>query len=57
VAPDRALTAEQQALLDARGQARARKDFAEADRLRQALSAQGVLVKDGAGGRQEVSFP
>jgi cysteinyl-tRNA synthetase len=53
----RTLTPEQQTLLDARAAARARKDFAEADRLRGALSAQGVLVKDGSSGQQEVFFP
>lgn len=36
-----------QKLVDARNLARARKDFAEADRMRAELSAMGVLLKDG----------
>jgi cysteinyl-tRNA synthetase len=51
----RALTADEQALLDARLAARRAKDFAEADRLRGLLRATGVLVKDAKDG-QEVSF-
>jgi len=39
-----------QALLDARDGARAAKDFATADGLRDLLAAQGVEVMDGAGG-------
>ena len=39
-------TAEIEALVEARGQARAAKDFAEADRLRDALTAIGVTVED-----------
>jgi len=51
----RDLTAAERALVDARLAARARKDFAEADRLRAELGKSGVLVKDGKGG-QEISF-
>ena len=40
------MTPEEQSLLDARLAARRSKDFAEADRLRAALAAKGVLVKD-----------
>lgn len=49
------VTAEQQALIDARAAARAGKDWAESDRLRDVLAAEGVLVKDTPDG-QEVSF-
>jgi cysteinyl-tRNA synthetase len=55
LAPTRRLSAEDQALVDARRDARARRDFAEADRLRQALAKRGVLVKDTKDG-QDVSF-
>jgi cysteinyl-tRNA synthetase len=34
------------ALLDARQAARERKDYAESDRIRDALSAAGVVVED-----------
>jgi cysteinyl-tRNA synthetase len=37
-----------QELLDARAKARANKDYAESDRLRDLLTAMGVAVKDGA---------
>ena len=37
-----------QELLDARAKARANKDYAESDRLRDVLTAMGVAVKDGA---------
>jgi cysteinyl-tRNA synthetase len=37
-------------LLDARARARSRGDFAEADRIRDQLTAIGVRVEDGAGG-------
>ncbi|MDJ0974571.1 MAG: cysteine--tRNA ligase [Planctomycetota bacterium] len=50
-----ALTPEQQALLDARDAARAAKDWAESDRLRDALAAEGIAVKDGKDG-QTVSY-
>ena len=53
--PARRVTPEEQALLDARLAARRAKDWAEADRLRAALAAQGVLVKDVKDG-QEVTF-
>jgi cysteinyl-tRNA synthetase len=41
--------AEIDALVVAREEARARRDFAEADRLRDELKARGVTVEDGAG--------
>jgi len=37
-------------LVEARSEARRRKDWAEADRIRDELSAMGILVEDGAGG-------
>ncbi|MBK1672249.1 cysteine--tRNA ligase [Ectothiorhodospira shaposhnikovii] len=39
-----------QALIEARLEARRRKDFAEADRIRDALKEQGVVLEDGPGG-------
>jgi cysteinyl-tRNA synthetase len=51
-APDAALAPEDQALLDARAAARAAKDFAASDRLRDALALRGIMVKDGKGGQQ-----
>ncbi|MEM9611079.1 MAG: cysteine--tRNA ligase [Actinomycetota bacterium] len=42
--------AEIDALVEARGAARAAKDFAEADRLRDELAARGIVLEDGAGG-------
>jgi len=51
----REVTAEQRALIAARAAARAGKDWAEADRLRDVLAAEGVLVKDTPAG-QEISF-
>ncbi len=51
----RELTVAERALVNARLAARARKDFAEADRLRAELGKSGILVKDGKGG-QEISF-
>jgi cysteinyl-tRNA synthetase len=51
-APVAALSAEEQALLDARAQARAAKQWAESDRLREQLAALGVAVKDGKDGQQ-----
>ena len=45
-------------LLDARARARARGDFAEADRIRDELRAAGVRIEDGAGtSRWEFSDP
>lgn len=51
-APAAALNAAEQALLDARAQARATKDFAASDRLRDELAALGVHVKDSKEGQQ-----
>jgi cysteinyl-tRNA synthetase len=42
--------AEIDALVVARNEARARRDFAEADRIRNELDARGVTLEDGAGG-------
>jgi cysteinyl-tRNA synthetase len=39
-----------QALIDARAQARASKNFAESDRIRSELAAMGVVLKDSKGG-------
>ncbi len=39
-----------EAMIVQRREARARKDFAEADRIRGALADQGVILEDGAGG-------
>ena len=38
------------AMLDAREAARARKDFADADRIRDALGASGVVIEDTSSG-------
>jgi cysteinyl-tRNA synthetase len=43
---ERALTEEQEALIEARSQARTQKDWSEADRIRDLLLAQGIEVKD-----------
>jgi cysteinyl-tRNA synthetase len=51
----RKVTPHQQALLDARAQARAARDWAEADRLRDELAAEGIVVKDAKDG-QEIAF-
>jgi cysteinyl-tRNA synthetase len=51
----RALTDAQRALVEARARARAAKDWAESDRLRDVLAAEGVLVKDTKDG-QEITF-
>ncbi len=45
------LNEQQQGLLDERAAARAAKDFAASDRLRDALAAQGIWVKDGKTGQ------
>jgi cysteinyl-tRNA synthetase len=39
-------------MIDARAQAKANKDFAEADRIRKALGDMGVVLKDSAQGTQ-----
>lgn len=41
-----------EALLEQRSAARARKDFAEADRIRDELAEAGIAIEDGAGGTQ-----
>jgi len=41
-----------QELIERREQARARKDWAEADRIREELSAAGIIIHDTAGGPQ-----
>ncbi len=38
------------AMVTAREQARARRDFAEADRIRDELASMGIMLEDGAGG-------
>jgi cysteinyl-tRNA synthetase len=45
------LTAEQVSLLESRAEARAKKDFAESDRLRALLEAGGLVIKDGPEGQ------
>jgi cysteinyl-tRNA synthetase len=45
--------AEIEALLTARREARAAKNFAESDRIREVLSAAGILLEDKPGGRTE----
>ena len=42
--------AEIDALVEARLVARQNKDFAEADRIRDALTERGIIIEDGAGG-------
>jgi cysteinyl-tRNA synthetase len=44
------LSAEEQALLDGRQEARKARDFARADELRRRLEALGILLEDTAGG-------
>jgi cysteinyl-tRNA synthetase len=45
------LTAEQVSLLESRAEARAKKDFAESDRLRALLEVSGLVIKDGPEGQ------
>ncbi len=49
-APEGLSDAEIEALLAARGEARARKDWAESDRIRDQLREAGILLEDGPGG-------
>jgi cysteinyl-tRNA synthetase len=50
--------AEIDALVDQRNAARKSRDFAEADRIRDALAARGIAIEDGAGGtRWKVTGP
>ena len=49
---DAALDAELQAMLDARAAARTNRDWAESDRLRDALLARGVAVEDTRDGQR-----
>ena len=53
--PTRTLSADEQALVDARMAARRARNFAEADRLRGVLAARGILVKDTKDG-QDLTF-
>jgi len=50
--PDDGLPADLQALLDARAAARARRDWAESDRLRELLAERGVAVEDSRDGQR-----
>ena len=52
---EKEVTEAQQAMIDARAKARSDKQWAEADRLRDALAAEGIVVKDSRDG-QEISF-
>lgn len=45
------LTGEQVSLLESRAEARAKKDFAESDRLRAQLEASGLVINDGPDGQ------
>jgi cysteinyl-tRNA synthetase len=52
-----AVGAEEQELLERRQSARAERDFAEADRLRDELRARGFEVRDGPSGPELVPVP
>ena len=43
-------SAEIESLITARADARKRRDFSEADRIRSELASQGVVLEDGPGG-------
>jgi cysteinyl-tRNA synthetase len=50
IAEEEDLSAEIEALIKARNEARGNRDFAESDRIRDELLGRGILLEDGAGG-------